>query len=89
MEAAFDSEGSCRLKCVEDERCQSYNFATAIEKNNAEKFQCQLGDFDRFASMDNFTKDEDFKYRGVQVLQILLFCVLSLLGNLCRYNGIC
>ena len=61
-----DSEGSCRLKCVEDERCQSFNFGTT-KKNKAEKFQCQLSYSDRFARMDNFTKDEDFKYRGVQV----------------------
>lgn len=27
-EIGVDSEGSCRLECVEEERCQSYNFGT-------------------------------------------------------------
>ena len=61
-----DSEGVCRLECVEEERCQSYNFG--IIENPAGRFVCQLSDSDRFVGLVNFTKDDDFKYRGMQVM---------------------
>ena len=66
-ETKVDSEKSCRLKCVEDERCQSYNFGTA--KDSTGRFVCQLSDSDRFqVGRVNFTEVEDFRYRGIKVI---------------------
>ena len=64
-ETKVDSESSCRLKCVEDERCQSYNFGTL--KDSSGRFECELSDSDRFVSRVNFTEDVDFRYRGIKV----------------------
>ena len=61
-----DSEGACRLQCVNEERCRSYNFE--IAKNKAGNFLCQLTDSDRFAGISNFKKDDHFKYKGIQVI---------------------
>ena len=61
-----DSESSCRVKCVEDERCQSYNFG--IVEDSSGRFACQLSDSDRFASRVNFSEVEDFRYRGIEVV---------------------
>ncbi|KAL9969902.1 hypothetical protein ACROYT_G022175 [Oculina patagonica] len=63
-EIEVDSESSCRLECVEEERCRSYNFGPA--KNKPERFMCQLSDSDRFHGRVNFTEDKDFRYRGIQ-----------------------
>ncbi|KAL9982283.1 hypothetical protein ACROYT_G004309 [Oculina patagonica] len=63
-EVEVESESSCRLECVEEERCQSYNFATT--KNEAGRFKCQLSDSDRFFGHVNFTEDENFSYRGIK-----------------------
>ncbi|KAL9986966.1 hypothetical protein ACROYT_G001193 [Oculina patagonica] len=63
-EIEVESEGSCRLECVEEDRCQSYNFGTT--KNNADRFKCELSDNDRFVGFINFTKEENFNYRGIQ-----------------------
>ncbi|KAL9982271.1 hypothetical protein ACROYT_G004297 [Oculina patagonica] len=63
-EVEIESESSCRLECVEEERCQSYNFGTT--KNDAGRFKCQLSDSDRFSGHVNFTEDQGFIYRGLQ-----------------------
>ena len=65
-EIEVDSDSVCRLKCVEEERCQSYNFGAT--ENPAGRFVCQLSDADRFVGLVNFTEDDDFKYRGMQVM---------------------
>ena len=59
-----DSESSCRLYCVKESSCVSYNFGSTT---NNKKFKCQLCDSDRFASFKNFTEDNKFLYRGVKV----------------------
>lgn len=64
-EMEVESESLCRLECVEEQRCQSYNFGTA--KNDAGKFICQLSDSDRFYGHANFTADGNFRYRGITV----------------------
>ncbi|RMX57705.1 hypothetical protein pdam_00005008 [Pocillopora damicornis] len=53
----------CRLHCVKESSCVSYNFGSTI---NNKKFKCQLSDSDRFASFQNFTEDNKFLYRGVK-----------------------
>jgi len=65
-ETKVDSESSCRLECVEDERCKSYNFGTV--KDSSGRFVCQLSDSDRFVGHVNFTEVEDFLYRGIKVI---------------------
>lgn len=65
-EMDVESESFCRLECVEEQRCQSYNFK--IKKNDAEKFNCELSDSDRFYGDTNFTADENFRYRGIKVI---------------------
>ena len=64
-ETEVESESFCRLECVEEKRCQSYNFGAT--KNDAGKFICQLSDSDRFYGHANFTADGNFRYRGVKV----------------------
>ncbi|CAH3158027.1 unnamed protein product, partial [Pocillopora meandrina] len=59
-----DSESSCRLHCVKESSCVSYNFGSTT---NNKKFKCQLSDSDRFASFKNFTEDNKFLYRGVKI----------------------
>ena len=68
-EIEVDLEGFCRLHCVEEERCQSYNFGT--KKNEAGRFSCQLSDSDRFLGHVNFTEDKNFSYRGIKVFLCL------------------
>ncbi|KAL9986970.1 hypothetical protein ACROYT_G001200 [Oculina patagonica] len=63
-ETEVKSQGSCRLECVEEERCRSYNFGTTI--NNAQRFKCELSDSDRFVGFINFTKEENFSYTGLK-----------------------
>lgn len=65
-ETKVDSESSCRLKCVEDGRCHSYNFGTVMDSSG--KFVCQLSDSDRVVGRVNFTEDEDFRYREIKVV---------------------
>ena len=60
----LDSESSCRLHCVKESSCVSYNFGSTMNNKN---FKCQLRDSDRFASFKNFTEDDKFLYRGVKV----------------------
>ena len=64
-EIQVDSESSCQLECVDEERCQSYNFGTI--KDDSEKFKCQLSDSDRFAVISNLTEDNNFIYREIEV----------------------
>ena len=64
-EIDVDSESSCQLECVVEERCQSYNFGTL--KGDSGKFRCQLIDSDRFVGFANFTEEENFIYRGIKV----------------------
>ncbi|PFX13305.1 Techylectin-5B [Stylophora pistillata] len=63
-EIEVDSESSCQLECVDEERCQSYNFG--IIKDDSEKFKCQLSDSDRFAVISNLTEDNNFIYREIK-----------------------
>lgn len=67
-----DSEGFCRLQCVEEERCQSYNFGN--KHNEAGRFKCELSDSDRFLGHLNFTEDENFSYRGMKVILYVQHC---------------
>ncbi|PFX13372.1 Ficolin-1 [Stylophora pistillata] len=62
-EIEVDSEGSCRLQCVEEESCMSYNFGPS---KNKKRFKCQLSDSDRFVGLKNFTEDDEYLYRGVK-----------------------
>ena len=64
-EIEVDSEGSCRLQCVEENNCLSYNFGP---NENKEKFKCQLSNSDRFVGFKNFTEDHKFLYRGIKVI---------------------
>jgi len=70
-EIEVDSELSCQLACVGEEKCQSYNFGptngTNTAKKNAEIFRCQLTDSDRFVGFANFAKDKEFIHKGRQV----------------------
>ena len=66
-----DSESSCQLECVNEERCQSYNFGTI--EGDPNKFKCQLSDSDRFAGFANFTEDKGFIYRGIKVRKVCDF----------------
>ena len=65
-EMQVDTEGACRRQCVVDEQCRSYNFG--LKKHKAGNFLCQLNGSDRFVGFGNFTKDDDFKYRGIEVI---------------------
>lgn len=65
-ETEEDSEDACQLKCVAKSRCLSYNFGSA---EDGKRFKCQLSDSDRFAAADNFTQEDKFSYRGIQVLR--------------------
>ncbi|XP_073227534.1 microfibril-associated glycoprotein 4-like [Porites lutea] len=80
-EIDVESEGACRLHCVNEERCRSYNFR--ITNNKPGNFLCQLSESDKFAGFSNFTEDGDFKYKGTQSV-----CESSNV-NPCGENGIC
>ena len=60
------TEGSCRLECVKEDRCLSYNFFGL--RSNHNKFRCQLSDSDRFVGLENFIEDDAVLYRGVEVM---------------------
>ena len=64
-ETEEESEGACQLKCVDESRCLSYNFGPA---EDGKRLKCHLSDSDRFAAVDNFTQDDEFSNRGIQVL---------------------
>ena len=65
-EIEVESEGSCRLQCVEETGCLSYNFG--FKEKNRNKFKCQLSNSDRFVGLKNFTKDHEFLYGGIKVI---------------------
>ncbi|KAL9982290.1 hypothetical protein ACROYT_G004316 [Oculina patagonica] len=48
-EVEVASEGSCRLQCVEEDGCLSYNFGPS---ENKKRFKCQLSDSDRFSACE-------------------------------------
>ena len=60
------TEEFCRLECVEEDRCLSYNYFSL--RSNQNKFKCQLSDSDRFAALDDFIEDDEVLYRGVEVM---------------------
>lgn len=62
-ETKVDSENACQWQCVGESRCLSYNFGPA---EDGKIFKCQLSDSDRFAAVENFTRDDEFSYRGIQ-----------------------
>ena len=64
-ETEVDLESSCRLQCVEENGCLSYNFGPS---ENKKKFKCQLSNSDRFVGLKNFTEDHKFLYRGIKVI---------------------
>ena len=66
-EIEVESESSCRLECVNEERCKSYNFGG--KKNKSERWKCQISDSDRFERpvRANFIENKDFSYRGIKV----------------------
>ena len=69
---SVDSDSVCQLACVQDFRCLSYNFATISDIRG--KFSCQLSDSDRFSGHQNFTKDEDVLYKGINVSHLSQMC---------------
>ena len=66
-EIEVESESSCRLECVNEERCKSYNFGGT--KNKSERWKCQISDSDRFErpARANFIENKEFSYRGIKV----------------------
>ena len=70
------SEDDCSFQCVRDERCLSYNFGNT--KNRSGTFVCELSDSDRFLDVGNFTEDDNFTYRGVQVTLSLFLIFIYL-----------
>ena len=66
-EIEVESESSCRLECVNEERCKSYNFGG--KKNQPERWKCQISDSDRFErpARANFIENKDFSYRGIKI----------------------
>ena len=66
-EIEVESESSCRLECVNEERCKSYNFGGT--KKKSERWKCQISDSDRFErpARANFIENKEFSYRGIKV----------------------
>ncbi|XP_066018372.1 uncharacterized protein [Pocillopora verrucosa] len=62
-EIEVDSESSCRLQCVEETSCLSYNFGPGEDKK---MFKCQLSNSDRFTGLNNFIEDPQVLYRGIK-----------------------
>ena len=52
-EMQVDAEGECRLRCVDEEQCRSYNFG--LKKHKAGNFLCQLNGSDKSVGFGNFT----------------------------------
>ena len=67
-EMQVDAEGECRLRYVDEEQCHSYNFG--LKKHKAGNFLCQLNGSDKSVGFGNFTKDDNFKYRGMEVINV-------------------
>ena len=66
-EIEVKSESSCRLECVNEERCKSYNFGG--KKNKSERWKCQISDSDRFErpARANFIENKEFSCRGIKI----------------------
>ena len=69
-EMQVDAEGECRLRCVDEEQCRWYNFG--LKKHKAGTFLCQFNSSDKSVGFGNFTKDDNFKYRGMEVIKVKL-----------------
>ena len=67
-EMQVDAEGECRLRCVDEEQCRSYN--VGLKKHKAGNFLCQLNGSDKSVGFGNFTKDDNFKYTGMKVINV-------------------
>ena len=69
-EIEVESESSCRLECVNEERCKSYNFGS--KKNKPERWKCKISDSDRFErpARANFIENKDFSCRGIKVFAL-------------------
>ena len=65
QESAVDSKTSCQSQCLRHIGCLSYNLGTINEKG---KFTWQLCDSDRFTSHEKLTQDEEWLYRGMEVI---------------------
>ena len=74
-EIEVDSESSCRLQCVEETSCLSYNFGPGEDKK---MFKCQLSNSDRFTGLNNFIEDPQVLYRGIKVGNLPQFAVFFL-----------
>ena len=68
----MDSESSCRLHCVEETSCLSYNFGPGEKKK---MFECQLSNSDRFTELNNFIEDPQVLYRGIKVGYLPQFAI--------------
>ena len=68
----MDSESSCRLQCVEETSCLSYNFGPGEKKK---MFKCQLSNSDRFTELNNFIEDPQVLYRGIKVGYLPQFAI--------------
>ena len=71
-EIEVDSESSCRLHCVEETSCLSYNFGPGEKKK---MFKCQLSNSDRFTELNNFIEDPQVLYRGIKVGYLPQFAI--------------
>ena len=71
-EIEVDSESSCRLHCVEETSCLSYNFGPGEKKK---MFECQLSNSDRFTELNNFIEDPQVLYRGIKVGYLPQFAI--------------
>ena len=71
-EIEVDSESSCRLQCVEETSCLSYNFGPGEDKK---MFKCQLSNSDRFTGLNNFIEDPQVLYRGIKVGNLPQFAI--------------
>ena len=82
-----DSESSCQLQCVQEERCLSCNFETAMD--DVKNLKSQLSSSDRFAGFANFTESKDFTfYRGIKVITINLLRPYFSNGDYCSANNL-
>ena len=68
----MDSESSCRLQCVEETSCLSYNFGPGEDKK---MFECQLSNSDRFTGLKNFIEDPQVLYKGIKVGNLPQFAI--------------
>ena len=85
-EMQVDAEAACRLRYVDEEQCRSYNFG--LKKDKAGNFLCQLNGSDKSVGFGNFTKDDNFKYRGMEVIKVKRLMVISKGPGGTPYNGL-